>query len=557
MNQKIKVSILLPVYNGEKYLENSINSILNQTFKDFEFLIIDDGSTDNSVELIKKFNDHRIVFVKNNKNIGLIKTLNKGLDLAQGEYVARMDQDDISLQKRLSMQVAFMDKNSDCGVCGSWIKTFGDVKSQIIKYETDPDAIRAQLLFLNPLAHPTTILRKEVFNKFNLRYDDFYKNAEDYELWTRVINFSKICNIPEVLLNYRVSQGQITQKYQDAQNKMVMLIRKKTLSALKTNFNDNDVFIHQNLGTYNSPPTEEFIDKVINWLIKIKNINLEKNIYLDKNLLKIIGTVYYNLLIKNINLGAIIIKKLFFSELSKNIKLKYKIIFMAQYIKNQIIKNLKKEDIAVNTNCAEFEVNNWTISCFVIKKLIPVVKFRPFPLSELCLLSSTLCFFKPTHIFEWGTHIGKSARIFYETAKYFNIPVEIHSIDLPDNISHVEHPGCQRGKLVKGLRNVILHQGDGLNKSLEIIKNIASGCRPLFYIDGDHSYESVKRELTGIMVSVPNAIILLHDTFYQSAESNYNIGPFKAVNEALNFPNNQYKKIQLNTGLPGMTLLYK
>lgn len=562
MEQKVKVSVLLPVYNGAEYLKDSIRSILNQTFKDFEFLIIDDGSTDNSVDLIKSFNDSRIVFIKNNENIGLIKTLNKGLDLANGEYIARMDQDDISYPERLSKQVHFMDKNPDCGVCGSWIRTFGDVKNQTIKYETDPDIIKAQLLFLNPLAHPTTILRKDIFDKFSLRYDEFYKNAEDYELWTRVANFSKIYNIPEVLLDYRVSSGQMTHKYQNAQNKMVMIIRKKALSALKTKFSDDDLFIHQNLGTYNSPSTIEFISDSINWLLKVKKINLDKNIYLDKSISKVIGVVCYNLLIKNINLGPIILKKLFLSKLSKNIKLKFKIIFMIQYIKNFKNKISKKiignrTDPVKNINCTEFEVDNWIISHFVIKKLIPVVGFRPFPLGELSLLTSSVCYFKPTHIFEWGTHIGKSARVFYETVKYFNIKTEIHSVDLPDNVSHVEHPGYQRGKMVRGLKNVFLHQGDGLDKSLEIINGLSGKCLPLFYVDGDHSYESVKRELSGIINNVPNAIILLHDTFYQSAESNYNIGPFKAINEILADPDIKYRKIQFNTGLPGMTLLFK
>ena len=102
----------------------------------------------------------------------------------------------------------------------------------------------------------------------------------------------------------------------------------------------------------------------------------------------------------------------------------------------KIIDKIKarKIDPARNINSTEFEVDNWTISRFVLKRLIPLIGFRPFPLSELCLLSSAVCFFKPTHIFEWGTNIGKSARLFHETAKYFNISVEIHSIDLPDTL---------------------------------------------------------------------------------------------------------------------------
>ena len=224
----------------------------------------------------------------------------------------------------------------------------------------------------------------------------------------------------------------------------------------------------------------------------------------------------------------------------------------------KIAKKIKayRTNPAKNKDCTEFEIDNWSISRFVIKKLIRVVGFRPFPLSELSLLVGAVCYFKPTHIFEWGTNIGKSARIFYEAAKYFNIETEIHSIDLPDDQSHVEHPKNRRGELVMGMKNVILHQGDGLDKSLEIIGGIRGNYRPLFFLDGDHSYESVKRELTGIVSSIPNAIIIVHDTFYQSEKSNYNIGPFKAVREITSYYEGKYKIIQTNTGLPGMTLLY-
>ena len=214
-------------------------------------------------------------------------------------------------------------------------------------------------------------------------------------------------------------------------------------------------------------------------------------------------------------------------------------------------------DPAKNINCTEFEVDNWVISDFVVKKLVPVVGVSPYPLSELCLFAAAMCYFKPTHVFEWGTHIGKSARVFYETADYFKITTEIHSIDLPDEVEHVEHPGERRGELVLGLDKVTLHQGDGLDTSLAIIKNIQNNSSILFFVDGDHNYESVIRELTGIIAVAPNASILLHDTFYQSAEAQYNTGAFRAVNEVLANPNNQYKKIQLIVGLPGMTLLYK
>lgn len=219
---------------------------------------------------------------------------------------------------------------------------------------------------------------------------------------------------------------------------------------------------------------------------------------------------------------------------------------------------LKKEKPAVNENCTQFEVNNWEISRFVLKKLVAKVGLQPFPLDELMLLSSAVVRLRPEYIFEWGTHVGKSARVFYEVTKYYTIPCQIHSIDLPDEASHVEHPRDKRGMLVKNLRGVILHQGDGLEVSAKVLSSLSPTPKNiLFFLDGDHSYSSVKRELDFISTRFPQAAILAHDTFYQSQEAGYNVGPWQAVEELLRSPENQYTKIEINTGLPGMTLLYK
>ena len=215
----------------------------------------------------------------------------------------------------------------------------------------------------------------------------------------------------------------------------------------------------------------------------------------------------------------------------------------------------KPQDPAVNENCSEFEVNNWIISEFIFQKLVPIVGVTPYPINELALMVSAVCRLKPTHIFEWGTNIGKSARIFYETAKHFGLSTEIHSIDLPDEIDHHEHPREKRGMFVKGIPAVRLYQGDGVETALEIYRKVSETCRPVVYIDGDHSYSAVKRELGEIIKNMPNASILLHDTFYQSAESGYKLGPYKAITDTLSNMPHRYKIISTNTGLPGLTLL--
>lgn len=222
----------------------------------------------------------------------------------------------------------------------------------------------------------------------------------------------------------------------------------------------------------------------------------------------------------------------------------------------QLSKGYKSSNPVVNKNCSELEVKINHLTSFIVKDLFPIVGVSPYPINELLLMTSSVVTLKPNYIFEWGTHLGISARIFYEICQKYKINTVIHSIDLPDYIEHIEHPGENRGIKVKGIKKVILHQGDGLDTSIEIIKKLNNTSQLLFFLDGDHSYDSVNRELNGINEAFPNAAMLIHDTFYQSSESKYNIGPYQAVMDFLEKHPNQYKKISTNIGLPGITLLY-
>jgi cephalosporin hydroxylase len=204
----------------------------------------------------------------------------------------------------------------------------------------------------------------------------------------------------------------------------------------------------------------------------------------------------------------------------------------------------------------QFEVQMWTISDFILKKLVPVVGVHPFPLNEISLMVSAVCRIQPSHIYEWGTNVGVSARIFYETVEYFKIDSEIHTIDLPDDVKHVEHPGRTRGALIKGIKKIRMHQGDGVTTALALWDAAGKQGKPLFFLDGDHSYESVNRELRRIGSHVGNASFLIHDTLFQSPEARYNTGPFLAVQDFLREAPDRYVRIDERLGLPGMTLLY-
>jgi cephalosporin hydroxylase len=208
-----------------------------------------------------------------------------------------------------------------------------------------------------------------------------------------------------------------------------------------------------------------------------------------------------------------------------------------------------------NPTASEFEVDLWILSRFVLEKIVPVVGTHPYPLNELLLMTAAACAVKPSVVFDWGTHVGASARIFYECEKAFKLGYEVHSVDLPRDETHVEHPGQEHGRLVRDLDRVYLHRGNGVKVALEQYERLGRPKRPLFFVDGDHAYESVRNELNEIFSTIPDASALAHDTFFQSAESSYNVGPARAIEEiAEKFPS-RFRVIKSGLGLPGMTLL--
>jgi hypothetical protein len=214
-----------------------------------------------------------------------------------------------------------------------------------------------------------------------------------------------------------------------------------------------------------------------------------------------------------------------------------------------------RPDPVRNPGASEFEVDLWTLSDFVLDTIVPAVGVRPYPLNELLMMTGAACRLKPSVVFDWGTHIGVSARIFYECDKAFNLGLEVHSVDLPPDAMHVEHPGQEHGRLVRGLSKVHLHRGDGVKVALDVWRALGQPKRPLFFVDGDHAYESVRNELNAIFSAIPDASALAHDSFFQSADSNYNVGPALAIDEVVGRFPARFKVIKSGLGLPGMTLL--
>ncbi len=210
-----KVSVLMPVYNtNEKYLLESIESILSQTYKNFELIILDDNSTDKNLEkIIKSYQDDRILYVRNEQNLGISLSRNKLLDLATGEYLAVMDHDDISLKDRFVKQVEFLDSNPNVGVVGCYVNYMQ--KNKKITYPVNNKEIQEALFFGCCICHPASMIRKSVLVDNNLKYESEFSPSEDYALWCKLIGKTEFYNIPEVLFHYRDHAENTTSKRLD------------------------------------------------------------------------------------------------------------------------------------------------------------------------------------------------------------------------------------------------------------------------------------------------------------------------------------------------------
>lgn len=216
----------MPVYNAEAHLNEAIDSVLKQTHQSFEFLIIDDGSTDTSRDIVQSYADSRIKLLCNPHDY--IATLNSGLENASGDYIFRFDADDVMLPHRLSLQYNFMESNPEVDICGSYIALFGDLNQSITWYPLNHQDITNSLSIRCPLANSSTCIRKCFLERNNIRYSDEYIYCEDYKLWTDIAMAKGVfANIPEILTQYRCHSGQISNIHHAEQYNGAMLIKQE------------------------------------------------------------------------------------------------------------------------------------------------------------------------------------------------------------------------------------------------------------------------------------------------------------------------------------------
>lgn len=264
----MKVSVLMPVYNGANSLDAAIRSILVQTLRELELIVVNDGSTDASLQVARSFRDPRVRVIDLPFNQGLINALNTGLSEARGEFLARMDQDDLAHPSRLEQQVAALTTNNAV-ICGSAIRPFGAIAGQPIEYPLSDASIRAALPVVTPFAHPAVTMRTEVCRR--LGYAPEAKHCEDYDLWWRLSTQGLMMNLPEPLLNYRFHAGQISSRHREAQLSGMAAIAATHLEREGRFRRIEDLVMHRKALSYEALNSLGELEAVGDWLQWLKN----------------------------------------------------------------------------------------------------------------------------------------------------------------------------------------------------------------------------------------------------------------------------------------------
>jgi glycosyltransferase involved in cell wall biosynthesis len=270
-----RVTVLMPVYNVSAYVSEAVESVLNQTYTDFELIIIDDGSTDDTLQKVNAFHDQRIRVVRHERNIGYVHALNQGIRMAQGEFIARMDGDDICLPERFARQVEYLDRHFDVGVCGANVQLLNT--GEVWAYSRDHHELKVRLLFNSCFAHPAVMMRKHILTKHNLYYDIDYQYAEDYELWVRLSDFTHLSNVPEVLLLYRQHEAQVSTRHTDIQTAHADRIRMNQLYRLGIHPSKEEWAVHKSLSIFGYADASS--DQLRQWFDKLLRHNEQYRLY--------------------------------------------------------------------------------------------------------------------------------------------------------------------------------------------------------------------------------------------------------------------------------------
>lgn len=286
------LTVIMPVYNGERFLKESIDSVLNQSFVNFTLLILNDNSTDETANILEnyKIQDSRISVITKTKNEGPANLRNEGIERATTEFIALLDADDIALPTRFEKQLAYLETHPEVGVCGTWFTFFGAKKEKIVKHEVNHEALKVKFLHSCGIGNPTVMFRKSVLG--DLRFEHEYVPAEDYGLWSQLIHKTQFYNLPESLLKYRWHDANISQTKEENLRKSEVSIKIKQLEKLGIMTNDTDILPYIHAVSLQRKQAPEALIKTIEaakiLLVQNKKLHIYNQNLLEKHIHRII-----------------------------------------------------------------------------------------------------------------------------------------------------------------------------------------------------------------------------------------------------------------------------
>lgn len=275
----------MPAYNAGNFIEQAVQSVLDQTYENFELIIINDGSTDNSKAVIESFDDSRIKYFENGENSGIVFSRNKGLKLAQGEYIGMLDADDVAHPEKFEKQIAFLAQNKDFGMVGAWAKFIDEEGKRLPggwKLKAKPEMIPSIMLFKNYFLQSAVLYRKECIEKFSFR--EGFDILEDYLIWLEILREHKAWNLPEYLIDYRLHPGGVTKMHQEEKTEKEKKVFRIQLEELGIDATEQEMELHLLIRDDTTITNTGTLKSIEEWLLKIIASNEALGVYDPKML---------------------------------------------------------------------------------------------------------------------------------------------------------------------------------------------------------------------------------------------------------------------------------
>jgi glycosyltransferase involved in cell wall biosynthesis len=265
------VSVIMPVHNGADYVKEAVLSIYNQTYSHFELIVVDDGSTDATMDIVFSIKDPRLVVIRNSQNLGLAASLNKAIEISKGDYIARMDADDISLHDRFQKQVSFLEQHPEVDVLGGTMKYFG-YSGYLNHFPQDHETCKASLLFNVCFGHPAIMARKHIFHENKYR-PEFLQYSEEYDLWCRLVFNFRFHNLPDTLVYYRTYPPRIKGEAERLRRQNSQIVRRSYITRLWPEVTNEELAAHMNISTMQPIHLKSQLKSIDAWLKKLLVLN--------------------------------------------------------------------------------------------------------------------------------------------------------------------------------------------------------------------------------------------------------------------------------------------